>query len=582
MPPDTSMVQVMAHILNPSCSNADCPNAERATAATKKSQQKHHVSASSGYANSVWKAELRVRYVPRNLRDLYERDRTTCHFYFDQVKQDYIQKNQSAVDQDTAVQMCCLAIRHYYKDTNQSSDKKHHVDYIEKEMGFSNFVPKSVIDAIKQKNLKKLIQAGYKKVYNYTEMEYMLKFFDLLRSQHTFDQEQFIVTLGSGWNIPVDLVIGPHSGISYVTHPQAKPTRVTDFQNIERITTSMKEDGVCATSTTTAVAGRGNLADGVDSVTNSPVSTKKSDKKATAAAAAAAAASSGSSSTSACNCHDIKTQLKIKVTGNAEDLAITCNGVKTAESIADLVDGYCRIVNNSDLSLWDRIASARNTPSASATNSLEKSQHHVQLRVKEDAQPSISTADSMAAPLDVASATVSDTAQAHSLSASSTSENSVSAAAATAAATSSTTSISLSTTAVGKPMLSEDYAEIGMGEEEGDYSTPAARNYELDRTQIQLNDIIGVGQFGDVHIGTCRVKQHGGGRHSRRSDDYSTPHQADDELSLASSNGSGETSADGAKQGNGTTATTIHVAVKTCKADADITVSEKFLEEACE
>lgn len=92
-----------------------------------------------------------------------------------QVKQDYIQTNQPSIDQDIAVQMCCLGIRHYYKDTNPSSDKKPHIDYIEKEMGFSNFIPKSVIDTIKQKNLKKLIQAGYKKVYNYTEMEYMLK-----------------------------------------------------------------------------------------------------------------------------------------------------------------------------------------------------------------------------------------------------------------------------------------------------------------------------------------------------------------------------------------------------------------------
>lgn len=58
--------------------------------------------------------------------------------------------------------------------------------------------------------------------------------------------------------------------------------------------------------------------------------------------------------TPSCNCHDIKTQLKIKVSGNTEDLAITCNGVKTADSIADLVDGYCRIVNNSEASLWDR------------------------------------------------------------------------------------------------------------------------------------------------------------------------------------------------------------------------------------
>lgn len=91
------------------------------------------------------------------------------------VKQDFIQSNVTLIDQDVAIQICCLGIRHYYKDTNQTSDKKHHIDYIEKEIGFSNFIPKTVIDAIKQKNLKKLIQTGYKKVYNYSEMEYMLK-----------------------------------------------------------------------------------------------------------------------------------------------------------------------------------------------------------------------------------------------------------------------------------------------------------------------------------------------------------------------------------------------------------------------
>lgn len=132
-------------------------------------------------------------------------------------------------------------------------------------------------------------------------------------------------------------------------------------------------------------------------------------------------------------------------------------------------------------------------------------------------------------------------------------------------------------------MLSEDYAEIGLGEEEGDYSTPAARNYELDRSQIQLNEIIGHGQFGDVHIGTCKVKQHGQLRTApnggNRSDDYSSPTTSLMEESTTSSNG-GQQQDDASAKVNGTFGT-ICVAVKTCKADADITVSEKFLEEAC-
>lgn len=71
------MTQVIAYISNPTCFNTKCPGVSE----TRKQQQK----ANLGHSNSVWKAELRVRYIPTDLRELYEKDRTTCHFYFDQV-----------------------------------------------------------------------------------------------------------------------------------------------------------------------------------------------------------------------------------------------------------------------------------------------------------------------------------------------------------------------------------------------------------------------------------------------------------------------------------------------------------------
>lgn len=95
-------------------------------------------------------------------------------------------------------------------------------------------------------------------------------------------------------------------------------------------------------------------------------------------------------------------------------------------------------------------------------------------------------------------------------------------------------------------------------------SSPTARDYELDRSQIQLAEIIGVGQFGDVHIGTCRMKQKS--RNSENGDSASPKHGA----------------ADGEQVGGGGEGKfgLIHVAVKTCKVDADLETSEKFLEEA--
>ena len=63
----------------------------------------------------------------------------------------------------------------------------------------------------------------------------------------------------------------------------------------------------------------------------------------------------------------------------------------------------------------------------------------------------------------------------------------------------------------------------------------SARDYELVRNQVELGEIIGEGQFGDVHKGTFK------GRDNQQ----------------------------------------VPVAVKTCKADADLATAEKFLEEAC-
>uniref|UniRef100_A0A182X5R5 Protein kinase domain-containing protein n=1 Tax=Anopheles quadriannulatus TaxID=34691 RepID=A0A182X5R5_ANOQN len=532
MPPDTSMSQVMAHIYNPSCSNADCPNVDKSTIA-KRMQQK--TSGAVGHANSVWKAELRVRYIPKNLKELYERDRTTCHFYFDQVKQDYIQSNVPHIDPEIAVQLCCLGIRHYYKDTNHTSnDRKQHLDYIEKEMGFGNFIPKSVIDTIKQKNLKKQIQAGYKKVYSYSEMEYMLKFFDLLRTQYTFDQEQFNVQLSSSWNIRVDLIIGPHVGLSYSVNPQAPPTKVTDFESIERITTS-----ILPTSLTKSDHQGGRGAKGKDQPdltsscgSNASAGDGAGDKGKKDGKKGASAGATGSQ----CACGEIKTQLRIRVSGNSEDLAITCDGIKTSESIADLVDGYCRLFNKNDNSLWDRTVipkgggAAAATPPAgnSATNSLEKSQLKKSLT-----ESQTSSTDRHG----------SRSSSADRLNGGSGGE----------------------LAEPPKPTLNEDYAELGMCDEEGDYSTPAARDYELDRSQITLNEIIGVGQFGDVHIGSCRLPN--------KSTLVSKLNQSlTSEFDEYSQMDNGN--ADAQKTG------IIQVAVKTCKPDADTTTSEKFLQEA--
>ena len=60
-----------------------------------------------------------------------------------------------------------------------------------------------------------------------------------------------------------------------------------------------------------------------------------------------------------CESHNVrgvnnKAVVHIKVAGALEPLLITCTSIEIAESIADLIDRYCRLVNGTNLSLWNK------------------------------------------------------------------------------------------------------------------------------------------------------------------------------------------------------------------------------------
>ncbi|XP_033151496.1 focal adhesion kinase 1 isoform X2 [Drosophila mauritiana] len=446
----TSMQKVLSHILTPGCSNVDCPNNQ---------SELDEVLLEHGRRitdNRVWRVELRVRYVPNNIQELFEEDKATCFYYFNQVKEDFIQANVTSIDTEVAVQLCCLGIRHYFKNiTVKAPDKKQHIDYIEKEIGFKSFLPQSVIATSKPKNLKKLIQVGYKKVYNYNDIEYLTRFFDLLKNIYLTNFEQFSVTLSSAWNISGILHVGPHIGISYQTHPQASLKNVAQFKDVVSIKT--------------CTLPKEKLSKSGENTTEPELQSFN------------------------CNCQKIKTQIKISASNNVEDLVITCNGINTAESIADLIDGYCRLLSKDlEFTIWHRETNASNEDSAKAL-------------------PNDATLGS-----------------------------------------------NKSTSSQGKPMLTDDYAEIGLLEGEGDYSTPTVRNYELDRALITPSAKIGVGQFGDVYVGTYTLPKLGKGKNSAGNGKNSNSDQrnADSRPDV------------------------IQVAIKTCKANDDPEKTENFLAEA--
>ncbi|XP_043543746.1 protein tyrosine kinase 2aa isoform X14 [Chiloscyllium plagiosum] len=233
-----------------------------------------------------WKYELRIRYLPKGFLNEFNEDKPSLNFFYQQVKNDYMMDIADQVDQDIALKLGCLEIRRFYKEMRGNAlEKKSNYELLEKDVGLKRFFPKSLVESVKAKTLRKLIQQSFRQFANLDEVQSVLKFFEILSPVYRFDKECFKCALGSSWIISVELAIGPEEGISYLTDKGSMPTHLANFNQVQTIQYSNSDD---------------------------------KDRKGT---------------------------LQLKVSGAAEPLTITTPSLNIAENMADLIDGYCRLVN---------------------------------------------------------------------------------------------------------------------------------------------------------------------------------------------------------------------------------------------
>ncbi|XP_069322969.1 focal adhesion kinase 1 isoform X34 [Eulemur rufifrons] len=330
--------------------------------------------------------ELRIRYLPKGFLNQFTEDKPTLNFFYQQVKSDYMLEIADQVDQEIALKLGCLEIRRsYWEMRDNALEKKSNYEVLEKDVGLKRFFPKSLLDSVKAKTLRKLIQQTFRQFANLNREESILKFFEILSPVYRFDKECFKCALGSSWIISVELAIGPEEGISYLTDKGCNPTHLADFNQVQTIQYSNSED------------------------------------------------------------KDRKGMLQLKIAGAPEPLTVTAPSLTIAENMADLIDGYCRLVNGASQSFIIR-------PQKEGERAL----------------PSIpKLANSEKQGVRTHAVSVSD-------------------------------EISGDET--------DDYAEII--DEEDTYTMPSkcygideARDYEIQRERIELGRCIGEGQFGDVHQG---------------------------------------------------------------------------------
>ncbi|KAM9690370.1 focal adhesion kinase 1 isoform 8-T11 [Dama dama] len=241
--------------------------------------------------------------------------------------------------------------------------------------------PGSCVHRILQaKTLRKLIQQTFRQFANLNREESILKFFEILSPVYRFDKECFKCALGSSWIISVELAIGPEEGISYLTDKGCNPTHLADFNQVQTIQYSNSED---------------------------------KDRKGT---------------------------LQLKIAGAPEPLTVTAPSLTIAENMADLIDGYCRLVHGATQSFIIRPQKEgeRALPSIPKLANSEKQgvrTHAVSMSETDDYAEIIDEEDTYTMP-------------------------------------------------------------------SKSYGIDEARDYEIQRERIELGRCIGEGQFGDVHQGT--------------------------------------------------------------------------------
>ncbi|XP_051951526.1 protein tyrosine kinase 2 beta, b [Xyrauchen texanus] len=243
----------------------------------------------SHHAEAEWRYDLRIRYIPTDYMKKLKEDRTFLLYFYQQVRCDYMQYHANKVSDGMALQLGCLEIRRFYKDMNAKGlEKKSNFDLLEKDVGLDLFFPKGLIDSMKPKQLRKLIQQTFQQYAILKEDECMVKFFETFGEFSNFDEEVYPCELVQGWSLSVDLVIGPR-GIRQRTKADSTSVCLAEYKHIRSVKYYTHSDG--------------------------------------------------------------RTLVLIEIEGAKQPLSISVASLAIAENMADLIDGYCRLINNTDTSL---------------------------------------------------------------------------------------------------------------------------------------------------------------------------------------------------------------------------------------
>ncbi|XP_061572121.1 protein-tyrosine kinase 2-beta-like [Cololabis saira] len=248
------------------------------------------------HLEAEWRYDLRIRYIPSDFMESFKDDSTTLLYFYLQVRSDYMQQYASKVSDGMAVQLGCLEIRRFYKDMNANGlEKKSNFELLEKDVGLDLFFPRELIDSMKPKQLRRMIQQTFQGYSTLRQDQCMAKFFHTLAQCYSFTQERYACQLVHSWNLSIDLVIGA-DGISQQTDTSL-PICLAKFSQVRGISCKAESDG--------------------------------------------------------------RALLNVHIEGAEQPLSLNTSSLALAENMADLIDGYCRLEGTAESSLIARPTKGR-------------------------------------------------------------------------------------------------------------------------------------------------------------------------------------------------------------------------------
>ncbi|XP_052276810.1 uncharacterized protein LOC127876023 isoform X3 [Dreissena polymorpha] len=187
---------------------------------------------------------FRVMYVPRDSYDLLKHDPIAFEYFYIQCVNDVLQDRfTTELKQETLMRLSALHIQQHAMSNNITG--KINIKSIEKEFGLEKFVPQSIREAFKIKDLRKVLAQCLKMNANLTApgqkqltaLQAKLHYMKIVSELKTFGSRVFMVTLLDK-KTEAMILVGPKSGISLVTNVRS----YTDYVRATKSELSMLAD----------------------------------------------------------------------------------------------------------------------------------------------------------------------------------------------------------------------------------------------------------------------------------------------------------------------------------------------------